>query len=80
MCDEDPGLCTGDGFSPVFRQTSTSVQPGEAAPDDPLPWQHFKALRRVGAFDDPEGPSAVGLQSVPQSGPGIPAIRKYMSQ
>jgi len=75
--DEDPCFCACNRVFQIFRQVTTSVQPGEGAPGDPSARQHLKALCGIGSFDDLNGPSAGGFQRIPQLRPCIPAVSKH---
>ena len=61
VSEEQPGFSAGDGFLPILCQAAASTQPGKGALDHPPSGQDLEALRRVGAFDDLDGPSAEGL-------------------
>src|SRR5690554_4238794 len=78
--DEEPCLCTCDGFFPVLGHAATPSEPREGAFDHPATRNDFEALCGVGAFDDLQRPAPDLLQSPPQLGPGIAAIGEYMTQ
>lgn len=63
VCDEEPGLCTGDGFLPVLGHAAAPSEPREGAFDHPATRDDFEALRGVGAFDDLQSPAPDLLQS-----------------
>jgi len=78
--DEEPGFCTGDGFDPTLRHSAAAPEPRIGALENPPMRDDFKALRVVGALDDPYRSAPGFLQSVPQLGSGITATSENMAQ
>jgi hypothetical protein len=78
--DERPGNGAGDCRFEVLCQPATATKPCESTFDDPSAGQNFKALRRVGTFDDFYRPFADTLQILAQFVSGIATVGKDMAQ
>src|SRR6202043_2407931 len=70
----------GDCRFEILCQSATATDPCESTFDDPSAWQNFKALRRVGTFDDFYRPFPDTLQSLAQFISGIATIGKDMAE
>jgi hypothetical protein len=78
--DAGEGGRGGDGLLPVQGEPAASSEPGEGPLDDPSAGQNRKALGRVGAPDDLEGPlSLVGARGLERVA-GLAAVGEDVAQ
>jgi len=78
--NERPSNGAGDCRFEILCQSATATEPCESTFDNPSAWQNFKALRRVGTFDDFYRPFPDTLQSLAQFISGIATIGKDMAE
>lgn len=78
----DAGPCCRafDGRLPILREPVASSEPSKGALDDPASWQNLEAFRRLGAFDDIQGPAPFPPERSAEFGSGMAAIGEDMAQ